>query len=246
MIAARWGLLLAAALMLLAALGAADPDLQPSALRLMVTCVVALLAPVFWPGIAATPSRTALRVAGWSVAAACLAALALWAFGTALQPLSRVLAACSMLTLVLIVTHALVAVLEGHWRGASADLRVSRELAGRSAALALAMLGSLPLWFGPTAELLSAGHAWIVDATLALSPLTHLAVASGNDLLRNQWFYQHSNLASLQTAYPELNAIAWTYLFACSMLLLTALSSRRRQPAIDGTRLIHPTKEKKP
>lgn len=246
MIAVRWGLLLAATLMLLAVLGAADPDLQPSALRLMVTCVVALLAPVFWPGIAATPSRTALRVAGWSVAAACLAALALWAFGTNVQPLSRVAAACSMLALVLIVTHALVAVLEGHWRGPSADPQVSRELAGRSAALALALLGSLPLWFGPAAESLSARQAWIVDASLALSPLTHLAVASGNDLLRNQWFYQHSNLASLQTAYPELNAIAWTYLFACSMLLLTALSSRRRQPAIDGTSLIYSTKEKKP
>ena len=246
MIVVRWGALLLATLVTLVALEASDADLQASALRLMVTCVVALLAPLFWPGFGATPSRTALRVAGWSAAAACLAALALWIFGTAAQPLSRVWAACSILALILIVVLALAAVLERHWRGASADPQASRALAGRSAALALALLGSLPLWFGPTAELLSARQAWIVDATLALSPLTHLAVASGNDLLRNQWFYQHSNLASLQISYPELNAVAWTYLFAGSMLLLATPAWRRRPRAIDGTSLIHPTKEKKP
>ena len=78
-----------------------------------------------------------------------------------------------------------------------------------------------------------------------MSPLTHLAVASGNDLLRNQWFYQHSNLASLQISYPELNALAWGYLFAGSMLLLVTPAWRRRRRAFDGASLIHPTKEKK-
>jgi hypothetical protein len=242
-IAVRWGALLLATLVMLVALGAPDPDLQPSALRLMVTCVVALLSPMFWPGIAATPARTALRVAGWSVAAACLAALALWVFGTAAQPLPRILAACAMLTLILIVTHALVASLEAHWRDPAANPAVSRELACRTVALAQAMLGSLPLWLGPAAELLSARHAWVVDAILTLSPLTHLAVASGNDLLRNQWLYQHSNLASLQVSYPELTALAWTYASAC--LVLATLALRRRRRAIDGTSLIHPTDERK-
>jgi hypothetical protein len=186
-----------------------------------------------------------LRVAGWSVAAACLAALALRAFGATGQSLARVWAACAMLALILIATHALVALLEGQWRDPAVDSKVSRNRACRIAALSLSMLGSLPLWFGPAAELLSNRHSWVVDTTLALSPLTHLAVASGNDLLRNQWFYQHSNLASLQTSYPELNTLAWTYVFACSMLLLATLSWHRRQRAIDGASLIHPTNERK-
>ena len=37
-----------------------------------------------------------------------------------------------------------------------------------------------------------------------LTWLNNLAVATGNDLLRNQWFYQHSNLAGLRFDYPGL------------------------------------------
>jgi hypothetical protein len=242
-IAARWGMLLVAALIFLAAFGAADPDLQPSALRLMVTSVVALLAPLFWPGIAATPARTALRVAGWSVAAACLAAIALLVFGTA-QPPWRFFEACTMLALILIVTHAVAAILEWRWYSLSADANGGRELACRTAALAMTLLGSLPLWLGPAAELLSARYNWVIDAILGMSPLTHLAVASGNDLLRNQWFYQHSNLASLQIAYPDLASLFWCYAMACSILALVTLAFGRRRRPFNGTSRTHPTKEK--
>ena len=72
-------------------------------------------------------------------------------------------------------------------------------MAGRTVALVLALLGSLPLWLGPAGELLSGRQPWIIDAIVGMSPLTHLAVASDNDLLRNEWLYQHSNLAALQT-----------------------------------------------
>ena len=109
-----------------------------------------------------------------------------------------------MLMLILLVTHAVAAGLEGRLRGQSGDAETAREMAGRAAALALALLGSLPLWLGPAAELLAGRHPWIIDAVVGMSPLTHLAVASGNDLLRNQWFYQHSNLAALQFSYPSL------------------------------------------
>jgi hypothetical protein len=243
-IAARWAVLLVAALMILVALGAADPDLQPSALRLMVTAVVALLAPLFWPGIAATPVRTVLRVAGWSVAAACLAALALSVFGRTLLPPSRAFGACAMLTLILILTHALAAMLERQWRDLSVTAQGARELACRTSALLLALSGSLPLWFGPTAELLAARYDWIVDAILGMSPLAHLAIASGNDLLRNQWFYQHSNLASLQVAYPEIACLFWGYSLACSILVPVMLALDRVRRPFNGTTLAHPTKEK--
>jgi hypothetical protein len=238
-------MLLVAALMILVALGAADPDLQPSALRLMVTTAVALLAPLFWPGIAATPARTVLRVVGWSVAAACLAALALSAFGTALLAPSRAFVACAMLTLILIVTHALAAILEGQWRELPATAQGARELACRTSALLLALLGSLPLWLGPTAELLSARYDWVVDAILGMSPLTHLAIASGNDLLRNQWFYQHSNLASLQVAYPDSTALFRGYAIACSILMPVMLALNRRRRPFDGTSPTRSSKEKR-
>lgn len=227
MIAARWGLLLAAALMLLAALGAADPDLQPSALRLMVTAVVALLSPMFWPGIAATRKGTVLRIVSWSMAAVGLAALALSAFGATRQSLPRVFEACAMLCLVLIVANALTALLDASWRGASIDARASRELAGRSVALALALFGSLPIWLGPAGEALTSRREWAIDATLALSPVVHLAIASGNDLLRNQWFYEHSNIASLQFEYPGLSAIVWSYALVLLVLGLLAMTLRR-------------------
>ena len=102
-IAARWAMLLVAAVLILAAFGATRlPIMQPSALRVMVTAVVGLLAPLFWPGSGATPARTALRIAGWSVAAACLAAIALRILGNPAQPFARILRACAMLMLILL------------------------------------------------------------------------------------------------------------------------------------------------
>ena len=68
MIAARWAMLAVASALMLAAFGATASDVQPSALRVAVTACIGLIAPLFWPGKAATPARTALRIAGWSAA----------------------------------------------------------------------------------------------------------------------------------------------------------------------------------
>jgi hypothetical protein len=208
---------------------------QPSALRLLVTAVVGLMAPLFWPGNAATPARTATRIAGWSAAAAVLAAIALRIFGGPLPAFSRLLASCSMLLLILLVTHGVAAGLEARWRGRCADASNARELAGRTSAIALVLLGSLPLWLGPMSELLSDRFAWAIDTVIGVSPLTHLAVASGNDLLRNQWFYQHSNLAGLQFSYPTLAELTWFYASLILVLWLAALACLGRRPHIaDG------------
>ena len=221
MIAARWGMLLVTALFTLAAFGAAATDLQPSALRVLVMAVVGLLAPLFWPGIAATPARTALRVVAWSTAATGLAVIALQLLGNPAQPLSRILGSCLMLMLILLVTHTVAAGLEWRWRGRSGNAEDAREMAGRTVVISLAFLGSLPLWLGPVAELLSGRRAWIIDAAAAVSPLTHLAVASENDLLRNQWFYAHSNLATLPVSYPDRADLAWSY---AALTLVLALA----------------------
>lgn len=235
---ARGGMLLVAALLVLTAINATATDLQPAALRVAVTAVLAWLAPLFWPGNGATPGRTALRIVVWSAAVACLAAMLLQILGHRVQPIGRVLASCAMLMLVLLVTHTLAAALEARWRGQSGQAPSAREMAGRTVAIALGLLGSLPLWLGPVGELLSKPHAWIIDAALAVSPLTHLAVASQNDLLRNQWFYQHANLAALPFSYPGMAELTLSYASVACVLALVALALRRRpRPAADTTHI---------
>jgi hypothetical protein len=227
MIAIRGAVLAVAVVVMLAAFGATATDLQPSALRVAVTAIVGLLAPLFWPGSAATAARTALRIGGWLLAAVGVAAIALRFTGDHGQPFARILPACAMLSLILLVTHTLAAGLEGHWRGESADAEKAREMAGRAAATVLALLGSAPLWLGPAAELLARRHAWIIDAVIGISPLTHLAVAGGNDLLRNPWFYQHANLAALQFSYPGLAEVTLSYATVALTLALIPVASRR-------------------
>jgi hypothetical protein len=245
-ILARWGMLFVATMLILAAVGARADDLQPSALRVLVTAVVGLLSVLFWPGVAATAARTAWRVVVWSAAAALLPAVALRVTGQAMQPFPKILSSCGMLLLILLVTHALAAVLEARLRAGPAGAHGAREAAGRTLAMALVLLGTLPLWAGPLAELLSGRHEWAIDAAIAASPLTHLAVASGNDLLRNQWLYQHANLAGLQFSYPGLLEVGAFYASACLVLALGAFAFGRPRRGIADTLTSHQPLEKSP
>lgn len=222
------GLLLAAALVFVA-FGGRSGELQPSAARLAATAIVALLAPLFWPGLAATPLRSALRVCAWSCGAAALAAALLLLVDGRPQVPARVAAACAMLLPIALLSHAALAALETHWRRAGVPAAAARERAGGAVAAVLALAGSLPLWAGPLAESLEARHEGAIDAALAASPLTHLALASANDLLRNQWWYERSNLALLHFSYPELPTVAWTYAAACIVAATAWLAARRRE-----------------
>ncbi len=145
--------------------------------------------------------------------------------------------------LILVVTLGAAAGLEGHWRKQSVDGESAREMAGRAVALALAFAGSLPVWLGPAGELLAGRHAWIIDSIIGMSPLTHLAVASGNDLLRNPWFYQHSNLAALRFSYPGLAELTAAYASVSLLLLLLPLAALRRRRPVVGPGPTHPTTE---
>ncbi len=226
MIAARLTLLAISAAAALAACGAASTELQPSARLVLVTSVIAVLAPLFWPGRARTPARTGLRVAGWSCAATAMAGFAASIGPGVGLPFPRITAACAMLVLILLATHAVAAGLEALIGRRAGDTQGARELAGGTAAVLLAILGAMPLWFGPAAELLSHGDTRVLDAAVGSSPLTHLAVASGNDLLRNQWFYQHSNLASLQFSYPAPAALVLSYVIVLLALALAPMAAR--------------------
>jgi hypothetical protein len=233
-IAAPSGMLLVAAVSILAAFGALAHG-QPSSQRVEVTAVFGLLAPLFWPGRAATPGRTALRVVAWSAVVAASAAIVLAVLAPSPQPWARGALACAMLMAILVLTHAAGAVLEQRWQVRSDDGDGGRELAGQAMASALAALGTMPFWLGPVTESLSVRHPGIIDIVVGLSPLTHLAVASGNDLLRGPWLYGHSNLAVLPVAYPDLATLAWGYGSACALLAIVALASRRPRRSLDAT-----------
>ena len=219
-LAARLAGLAATALFLLAALVATAHDLQYSARVVLVTAVVGVLAPLFWPGRASTPRLTALRILGWSLVASVLAGVAAMLSGGGMSTFSRTATACAVLFLVLVVVHSVAAALESLLHSLTRQTESARETAAWLATAALVTLGAAPLWLGPAAELASASRPLAVDTAVAVSPLTHLAVASGNDLLRNQWFYQHSNLSGLRFDYPRLAPLMAAYSLLASALLI--------------------------
>jgi len=245
----RWMLLSLAAGLMLLALGVTTTDTASSLRCVAVTAVVGVLAPLFWPGSADTPARTAWRVGGWSLAAAglALALLLVLGRGQPMPALRPALGACLMLLPLLLLGHALAAGLPALWRPSAGHPahahNGARALTGLAASLALVLLGALPLWLGPAAELLSVDHAGINDLVIGLSPLTHLAVASDNDLLRNQWFYEHSNLAALPVAYPGLAdiGVAYAAVLLTLMLALAGLARRRRRRPADAVPIPSPT-----
>jgi hypothetical protein len=219
--ALRWILLAIMSWALLAVLAPASGDAQASTSRLLVVSVIALLAPIFWPGVSADRRHTIWRVAGWSVMAAALALPGIVLAGGAARAWAAVAMSCAMLLALLLVAHTAAAVLESRLRASSTDAG-ARAAAGRIVTLALTAAGALPLWLGPAAEVLSQRHESLIDGVVGLSPLTHLAVASGNDLLRNQWMYQHSNLATLAFQYPDAATLAGAYVAAVALLAVSA------------------------
>ena len=224
--AMRWAMLVAAALAILVVSGAMATPIQGSSLRLAVTAVFALLAPLFWPGRGATSARTVLRVVAWSIAVTVSAAIAILVVARPAQPWLPVVEVCAMLLMLLLLSHAAAAALESRWHVRSVDAAQARELAARAVAIALGLWGTLPFWAGPMAELVTTSHPGTIDAALGASPLAHLAVAANNDLLRNAWLYEHSNLAVLSVSSPEPATLAWYYGSACLTLALVVLASR--------------------
>ncbi len=231
-IAARWLLLFASCLLWCAVLGVGAPHMPATLQWLVASAGAALLAPLFWPGLRGMAPHAALRVVGWSAAAAVVAVLSVLLLGTGERRMQLALPASSVLLGLLVASHALMVLMERHWRHRGADADSARELAGRATVFGLVCLGATPLWCGPAAELLGARQGWAVDAAVGVSPLTHLAVASGSDLLRTDWFYQHANLAALQFDYPAPALLAGIYVALAALLAgAVHIVSRRREPA---------------
>jgi len=241
MIAARVALLAVSAALASAVWGALQMSQQPSAQRLVVTSVVALLAPLFWPGAAASELRTGSRITGWSLAAAAIALCLLFAAGRGRQSFTQLLSAGAMLALVLAITHTVASAVERRLQIAA--IANARELAGLLATVLLALVGAMPFWLGPAAELAQRVHAGIVDVVVAGSPLTHLAIASGNDLLRNEWLYDHSNLAKLAVTYPRMPGVVLAYVVILLALALLWPAQRNLRRRFAEGRSIRSTRE---
>lgn len=240
---ARWALLVVAFALAFIAFRATAVDLSPSLLRLAVAGIAALLCPWFWPGVSTTPPRTAVRVVIWSAGGAAAALLLIRALGGPVQSPAALLQLLSTLLPLLVVVHAAAALLEDRLLRRAFSAGSAREAACRVVLPVLALLAALPVFLGPAAERLAARHPSSIDSVLAASPLTHLAVASGNDLLRNAWLYEHSNLAALAVSYPDALPLALCYAAtATGAIALVALGRRRAQP--DPSPSIDPQTEK--
>jgi hypothetical protein len=223
------------ALLVTAAMGAYSPDLRATARLVLVTSVIAVLAPLFWPGRAPTELATIWRVLGWSLGATLLAAVA----GLVLGGTPQLGTACLTLLLICISTHGAAAWAESLLARRGAHAGVARSTAAWLATALLGLAGAAPLWLGPAAELAATKRPQALAAVVAVSPLTHLAVTSGNDLLRNQWFYQHSNLSGLRFDYPRLMPILAGY--AALSLVLIGVPAVARSPHGPG---LKPTSSK--
>jgi hypothetical protein len=78
---------------------------------------------------------------------------------------------------------------------------------------ALMAAAAAPVWLGPLLYRLEPGQA-VTDLLVALSPLTHLAVAADVDYLRSDWFYRNAPFGGLRYEYPSLAAVAAGYALA--------------------------------
>lgn len=228
MILARGAWLAAGVVLVLLAGDGLAMDGPASAFNVMVASVVALLAPLFWPGTPGPGRRGLWLVLAWCLGATALAALLMLGLNPRGPRVAHLAGVCGQLLLLLLAVHLLLASLLARWGGEGGLL--SRGAGQAGLVLLMALMAALPLWLGPAVQGPSAGADDAVDLLLALSPLVHLAVAAGNDLLRNGWFYEHSNLAGLPFSYPEVSKLVVVYAAACLLLSLSRLRLQRPRP----------------
>jgi len=80
-----------------------------------------------------------------------------------------------------------------------------------------------PLWLGPLVLRASANQS-LVDAVVAASPASYLAVLADYDYLRGDWFYRHAPFGGLRYDYPSAGTVTIVYL----ALSATSLALQRR------------------
>jgi hypothetical protein len=211
------------------AIGIADGTASGATRLLAVVVLPALLSPLLGrPGTARLTTLPA-HVLAWGLGTFLLAA-AVW-LSAGGWPLSHSIVPL-LFALGLVITARLAAIV------AAAALRTS-SMAGAAVdewarwlvAATLWLLAAAPLWLGPLADLQAREGTAAAEAIVAASPLVHLGLAAGQDVLRTQWFYANSSLGSLQFDYPSLTSVALGYACAAAVLALLAVGFARRGAA---------------
>jgi len=185
-----------------------------------------LLAPLFVP---VSPRAGApLRLIACAAAAALLVVSAGFLLAPRAIPVAGVAAVGAVTFAIVLASSAALLLLSRSnlVRGRAAALEAGRfALVGT-----IAFAGSAPLWLGPVASG-SPGREAIADTLLAASPLIHLAVAAGADLLRSPWFYEHTSVGSLRFSYPQPWLATLVYLMVAAALCIPALRYRQESHA---------------
>ncbi len=205
--------LLALAATALAVIGLPRDGLNPAESMTAAAAVVIWLAPLFAP----SGGRVGALLA-WAGGAALLAI----ALGAGLA--APRLPSATRIAALALISGALVFVVQGIVGQAARHVGLERARLGAVAVLAL--LGAAPVWLGPTA-LDAHGDGLVANGLLAASPLVHLAVAAGADLLRSSWFYAHTSLGSMRFDYPPPVVLAVAY--GGAVLGMAALIRHRQE-----------------
>jgi hypothetical protein len=174
-----------------------DPELRPIAAALagLWAPSLFLLPGALGSGLALHPLGTAATLAVTAGLGAAVATLA-----TGAQPQVAVLVLIGLMAL------GLAALGDG--------LRALTGGPGTAAAWTLALvliIGASPVWLLPLHGSIDPGPVGL-NTLIAVNPLTHVAVLTGTDWPRSDWFYRHSALGSLRYAYPSAFAVVTWYL----------------------------------
>lgn len=103
----------------------------------------------------------------------------------------------------------------------------SREAVHGLLVTALTALALSPIWLAPWLDAMSRVPG-VVNALVALNPLTLLASPMALDYLRSDWFYRYSPLGSLRYDYPAPTALMLGWLGAGTGILLAKAAHRAR------------------
>lgn len=214
-----------AAGLVLFALDIASQDVPPAMRLLAAIAAPALLAPLFGGRAPATLAAVTARFASWALGTLLLVIVVALAGGA--LPLAGI--AAPLLVAGGIVVTALLAMLvvARALRSIGMDAAAAESSAGWMVVAALWLLAAAPLWLGPFADLAARTGPARANAIVASSPLVHLGVAAGQDLLRTQWFYQHAGFGTLQFDYPSPASLVCAYLGASAVLTALAFAMTR-------------------
>lgn len=190
--------------------------------------------PTFLSPLAGGPCSTRVsalpgHVLAWALGTFALAAT-VWVVAGGWPPTRSI--APAYVAIAVVTTARLAVTVTAHVLSRLGSARtVADEWARWLVASALWLLAAAPLWLGPLADLKAHEGTAVAEAIVAASPLVHLGLAVGQDVLRTQWFYANSSLGSLQFDYPSLASVAAGYACAAAVLALLAVGFARRGAA---------------